>query len=74
MAHLDVDCLDVKCPVPLLRIRLALNKMQSGDTVSASIDDPQFKKELPLFLKLANIELVEKKQESNYTIYTLKAK
>jgi len=74
MAHLDVDCLDVKCPVPLLRIRLALNKMQPGDTVSASISDPQFKKELPLFLKLANIELVEKKQESNYTTYTLKAK
>lgn len=74
MAHLDVDCLDVKCPVPLLRIRLALNKMQPGDTVSASIGDPQFKKELPLFLKLANIELVEEKQESNYTTYTLKAK
>lgn len=49
MLH-EYDATKEKCPLPLVKMRLILKKMQKGDTFMILISDKGSKKDIPKFL------------------------
>lgn len=47
--NFKVDARDLRCPMPLLKTKLKLNKMQTGDTVLVLATDVGSEKDIPAF-------------------------
>lgn len=56
--HTEVDARDTRCPVPLLRAKLALKKMATGDYLRLEATDPSAKADFDAMLKHLPHELV----------------
>ncbi|MCC4832879.1 sulfurtransferase TusA family protein [Shewanella sp. 1_MG-2023] len=46
-----IDLTAHQCPYPLVQTKLALKKMQPGETLAISISDSGSRRDVPLFLK-----------------------
>jgi TusA-related sulfurtransferase len=53
-----VDCRGMKCPMPIVQIRLALNHLGKGDEVMIYADDPTFSQEFLRFCYLADLKCI----------------
>ena len=42
MADVSIDCKGLNCPVPIVRISQAIKKMEAGQTLEVTADDPAF--------------------------------
>ena len=42
MADVNIDCKGLNCPVPIVRISQAIKKMEAGQTLEVTADDPAF--------------------------------
>jgi TusA-related sulfurtransferase len=56
-----VDCLGLECPMPIIKIRLALNILKKDDILHIYADDLVFQSEFHRFCVLANLELLTTK-------------
>ena len=64
----SIDCRGLKCPIPILKVRLKLNKMNSGEQLSILADDPEYAQKAKVFAAkvkdsqefLANVGLTAK--------------
>ena len=63
MAEIKVDCIGETCPVPLVEMRKALRKAETGDIVEIVGNHPSSKKEIPMAVKALGLELLEVKEE-----------
>ena len=68
--HIEVDARNMACPMPLLKLKQALNKVEKGDTVFLMATDPSSKRDFFSFAKLANhsVELKQIEQEFHYRV------
>lgn len=46
-----IDLTPFRCPVPLVRVKLALKSMSSGETLHIFLSDSGSRRDVPLFLK-----------------------
>ncbi|EGM69588.1 sulfurtransferase TusA family protein [Shewanella sp. HN-41] len=46
-----IDLTPFRCPVPLVRVKLALKSMSSGETLHILLSDSGSRRDVPLFLK-----------------------
>jgi len=67
-----VDCRGLLCPMPILQVRLALNRMQTGEVLEILADDPTFTKDFAQFCQLAEIEWTNTEAAENYTRYWIR--
>lgn len=65
-----IDCMGLKCPMPILKTRLSLNKLKKDDLVLILSDDPGFINDISTFCFQADLELIESK--SNQFLVKLK--
>ncbi len=63
------DATDDKCPLPLVKMRVILNKMQQDDTCLIHISDKGSKKDIPRLLKQKGYSFTE--QYINSTVLAL---
>ncbi len=56
--HTKVDARDTRCPIPLLRAKLALKKMVAGEYLYLEATDPSAKADFDAMLKHLPHELV----------------
>jgi len=60
-----LDCIGLFCPVPVIKTRLELEKMKSGEVLEISADDPGFERDLPAWCNMTGEKLLEIRKEGN---------
>ena len=58
-----VNCRGLKCPMPIVKTRLALKPLKKDDEVVIFADDPNFQSEFDRFCYLADISLILKTEK-----------
>ncbi|KKO45973.1 sulfurtransferase [Arsukibacterium ikkense] len=53
-----LDALGLRCPEPVMMIRLTIRKMQVGDTLLIIADDPATTRDIPAFCRFMDHELL----------------
>ena len=53
-----LDARGLSCPMPLLKTKLQLNRMQAGECLEVLASDAGSARDIPAFLKLSRHELV----------------
>ncbi len=69
-----LDCRGLSCPMPILKTKKAIGKMQSGQILEILGTDPGTKNDLPVFVKKAGHEYLGEKKDDGYTRFYLKVK
>lgn len=57
-ADQTLDALGLRCPEPVMMIRLQIRKMQVGETLLIIADDPATTRDIPAFCRFMDHELV----------------
>ena len=57
-ADQTLDTLGLRCPEPVMMVRLQLRKMQVGETLLIIADDPATTRDIPAFCRFMDHELV----------------
>ena len=69
-ANLEIDARGLACPVPILRAKKALAKMESGQILHVRATDPGAMRDFQLFAQQTGNELLEQQQNGEeYSIY-----
>lgn len=58
-ADQTLDALGLRCPEPVMMVRLQLRKMQVGETLLIIADDPATTRDIPAFCRFMDHELVD---------------
>lgn len=59
-----LNALGLRCPEPVMMIRLEVRKMQEGDTLSILADDPATARDVPSFCRFMEHTLVASQTQS----------
>jgi tRNA 2-thiouridine synthesizing protein A len=54
-----LDCRDLRCPLPIVKISKAFKEMASGQTLRVEANDPAFKSDLEAWVRTMGHELLE---------------
>ncbi len=66
----ELDCKGQKCPLPVLKTKKALQKLEAGQVLKILATDPHAEKDLQLFSKqTGNPFLSGEKKDDVYTFY-----
>lgn len=57
-AHHTLDALGLRCPEPVMMVRLQIRKMQAGETLLIVADDPATTRDIPAFCRFMDHELL----------------
>ena len=69
-----LDAKGLRCPMPLLRTKKALDTLQPGQILKVLATDPVSKADIPALLKRLGHELLELKEEGGVITYIIKKK
>ena len=58
-ADQTLDALGLRCPEPVMMVRLQMRKMQVGETLLIIADDPATTRDIPAFCRFMEHELVD---------------
>ncbi len=67
-----VDAKGLKCPMPVLRLRKALDQTEPGETVTLLATDQGSRKDVPAFCRIAGVELVSATEREGVFCYDVK--
>ena len=67
-----VDARELRCPMPLIKAKQALNAVNSGDTVKVLTTDPQSVRDFQAFAKLSSHELLECDNDGSVFYFVLR--
>ncbi len=54
-----LDCKDMKCPLPIVKLSKAIKQMAAGQIVAVEATDPAFKSDVQAWVKTTGCELLE---------------
>ena len=69
-----LDARGLSCPMPILKTKKAIEKMQSGQILEILSSDPGTKNDLPSFAKRAGHEYLGHKDEQGFARFYIKVK
>ncbi|MFM8442265.1 MAG: sulfurtransferase TusA family protein [Methylococcus sp.] len=69
---LEVDTRGLKCPLPLLRLKKALNTLDSGQIVRVTATDPASVLDFGVFVEQTGHLMLEQYQETDLLIYLIR--
>lgn len=61
-----LDCIGLFCPVPVLRTREEIDKMNVGQVLAVLADDPAAEEDIRSWAKRTGHEILEMKRESDH--------
>lgn len=70
-ASLTVDARHLACPMPLLKAKQGLNKIEVGQRVEVLVSDPASERDFHAFARLSSHEIVEFKNTGSVLVYVL---
>lgn len=68
----EVDAIGLKCPLPVLRLRKALQAVETGGTVRLLTDDPVAVIDVPHFCKEAGHDLVASQADGSTRVFVVR--
>ena len=69
-----LDCKGLSCPMPILKTKKAIGKMQSGQILEVQSTDPGTRNDLPAFAKKGGHEYLGEKEEQGFVRFFLRVK
>jgi len=67
-----LDALGLRCPEPVMMVRLTIRKMVSGETLLVTCDDPSTTRDIPSFCRFMEHELIAKQVTQQPYLYVIK--
>ena len=64
----EVNTANLKCPLPLLKMKQALNNAKIGETVLVKVTDPASERDFKAFIEIAHHKMITK-IEDDYFLY-----
>ena len=74
MANKYLNANDLDCPLPLLKTKLSLADLKSGQILEVTATDPTSWEDFAYYAKISGNELVHAEQNSGKFIYRIKKK
>ncbi len=71
-ADLEIDTSGLMCPLPLLRLKKALQTMEAGQVVRVLATDPASVIDFGVFLEQAGHQMLEHKEETGVFFYLIR--
>lgn len=73
-AHADhvLDALGLRCPEPVMMVRLQVRKMEEGETLVIIADDPATTRDIPSFCRFLKHTLLTSQTDSTPFYYLIK--
>lgn len=68
----QLDALGLRCPEPVMMVRLKIRQMQEGDTLLVIADDPSTTRDIPSFCRFMEHTLVASSIENKPYKYVIK--
>lgn len=72
MPDQTLDATGLKCPMPVLRARRALKRMESGEMLEVHADDPASAKDFPAFCETTGDTLEETTADGETLIFRIR--
>lgn len=66
-----LDLTGLRCPMPLLKTKLALKTLPAGDELEVVADDPGTQKDFPAFIRLSQFQLIDQTIDGDHYIYRI---
>lgn len=63
-AQQELDALGLRCPEPVMMVRMRIRKMQDGETLLVVADDPATTRDIPSFCRFMDHQLLASDTES----------
>ena len=67
-----IDVLGLRCPEPLMMVRLKMRKIAAGETLLVVADDPATIRDIPSYCRFINHELVASKTDDTPFKYLIR--
>ena len=71
---LELDLKGMSCPLPLLKAKQAMSKMQSGEVIRVTATDPGSVRDFASFAKISGHTLLASEEAEGVFIHTLQLK
>ncbi|WP_416307183.1 sulfurtransferase TusA [Neptunicella sp. SCSIO 80796] len=68
----QLDAMGLRCPEPVMMVRLEIRKMQQGETLAVLADDPSTTRDIPSFCRFMDHQLVSSDTAQKPYRYLLK--
>lgn len=72
--HVLLDAIGDKCPMPLLKTKLALSKMQPSEVLCVLASDKGSLKDIPYYLSVVDVPLLSHEVEENVCRFFIQKK
>ena len=67
-----LDAMGLRCPEPVMMVRLNIRKMVTGETLLITCDDPSTARDIPSFCRFMEHELIAKQVDNKPFLYVIK--
>jgi tRNA 2-thiouridine synthesizing protein A len=71
-ADYQLDAIGLRCPEPVMMVRLKIREMQIGETVTVIADDHSTTRDIPSFCRFMEHELVDSQSAKSPYQYVIK--
>ena len=68
----QLDAIGLRCPEPVMMLRLKIRKMEVGETLLVSADDPSTARDIPSFCRFMEHQLIYQQAETVPFKYVIK--
>jgi tRNA 2-thiouridine synthesizing protein A len=68
----NLDCVGLYCPEPVFRTRQELDKLDVGEVLEVTADDPASEEDIPRLVKRLGYQLVELRKEDDEFVFVIK--
>jgi len=67
-----LDAIGLRCPEPVMMVRLNIRKIASGETLLIKCDDPSTARDIPSFCRFMEHELLAQQTDQLPFLYVIK--
>ncbi|HIF73958.1 MAG TPA: sulfurtransferase TusA family protein [Porticoccaceae bacterium] len=71
-ADIEIDLSGLECPMPLLKAKLALNRMQPQEVLKVVATDPGSEKDFYLFVKQSDHQILDFQKDDSAYFYWIR--
>lgn len=71
-ANTHLDAIGLRCPEPVMMVRLNIRKLADGETLSVTADDPSTARDIPSFCRFMDHTLVASQTDEMPYQYVIK--
>ena len=71
-ANYQLDAIGLRCPEPVMMVRLKIREMQVGETVTVTADDHSTTRDIPSFCRFMEHELLDSQRVNSPYQYLIK--